>query len=303
MKENKIAVCEIERFAIHDGPGIRTTVFLQGCPLRCEWCANPESQAVGRHIMTFSNKCNGCGKCTSICPLRAITLEEGKAVINRTLCDSCGKCAEVCPKHAIGISGKIISCEELYRIIIRDKDYYTESGGGLTLSGGEALLQIEQIRPLLLACRKQEIHIAVETCGCVSLNKVITAFPFVDLFLFDIKSLDADKLREYTGGELNTILACFEFIAASNPDKLIIRVPVIPGFNYNEKDITDIFEFALQKFIKEIHLLPYHALGVSKYEQLGRKYPISSKISLRNEELNDLKEKGECLGLTVKIGG
>jgi pyruvate formate lyase activating enzyme len=303
MREHEVSVFEIERFAIHDGPGIRTTIFLEGCPLHCEWCANPESQSASRHVMTFSKKCIGCGKCVESCPRKAISLQNGKAFIDRARCDSCGKCQEVCVNHVIQISGKIMNCEELYQIIIRDKDYYEESGGGLTLSGGEALLQIEQIIPLLIECRKQGIHIAVETCGCVPLDKIKAAYPVVDLFLFDIKSLDAEKLRRYTGGDMKTILSAFEMIAGINPDKIIIRVPVIPEFNNSEKDITKIFEFTLQHHIKEVDLLPYHTLGISKYEQLGRPYQFACKTSLQKEELNYLKEAGERRGLIVKIGG
>lgn len=246
MREHEVSVFEIERFAIHDGPGIRTTIFLQGCPLRCEWCANPESQSVG-------------------------------------------------------IFGKIMNCEELYQIIIRDKDYYEESGGGLTLSGGEPLLQLEQIMPLLIKCRKQGIHIAVETCGCVSLDKIRAVYPVVDLFLFDIKSLEAEKLKKYTGGDMKIILAGFEMIAGMDPDKLVIRVPVLPGFNYSEKEINDIFEFALKHRVKEVDLLPYHTFGINKYEQLGRSYQFACRTSLHKRELNDLKKIGERRGLIVKI--
>ena len=290
---SKLDIFEIERFAIHDGPGIRTTIFFQGCPLRCAWCANPESQTIGRHIMRFEHLCTSCGKCRNVCTENAVT--------DRIRCISCGKCAEICPNNAIKISGRKIGCDELFDTVMRDYDYYETSGGGITLSGGEALLHIDRLVPFLELCRKNSIHIAAETCGYMPIENMKTAMEYVDLFLFDVKTLNGKKFSKFTGGNIDTVLSAFEYIAASTPEKLVVRVPVIPDFNDNE--ITAIMEYAAQKNVSEVHLLPYHTLGIAKYAQLGRKYPYHITESFDPDRLMCYIEIGGQLGIKVAIGG
>lgn len=301
MNETALDIFEIERFAIHDGPGIRTTVFFQGCPLRCRWCANPESQTVGKHIMFFSRLCVGCGKCAEACGQNVVHVENGKSVIDRSSCISCGSCAEKCPCGALKISGQKISNDELFDIVSRDKDYYETSGGGVTISGGEALLQIEKMLPFLEKCKSEHISIAVETCGYLPVSNVKIALEYADLFLFDLKTLDSKKFGEYTGGNIETVLSAFEYLCKNAPEKVIVRVPVIPEFNDNE--VSAIMEYAAAHGVKELHLLPYHTLGISKYEQLGRGYPYHIRESLDPDVLTPYNEKGAELGLTIKIGG
>ena len=301
MSERELDIFEIERFAIHDGPGIRTAVFFQGCPLRCEWCANPESQTAGLHIMSFSKLCTGCGRCALICGENAVNVFDGKSEIDRDKCISCGKCAEVCTSNAIKASGRKISCGELFKTVLRDIDYYRSSGGGVTLSGGEALLRINELIPFLTECHKHGINIAAETCGYVSVEIIETAMKYVDLFLFDIKSLEAEKIKKFTGGNINIVSAAFEYIAEHACEGLIARVPVIPDFNDSELEL--IMEYAAGKGVKNIHLLPYHTLGAAKYRQLGREYPYHIKESLAPDTLLPYIEKGKRLGLDVKIGG
>lgn len=298
---NELNIFEIERFAIHDGPGIRTVVFLQGCPLRCAWCANPESQTVGKHILRFSNQCTGCGRCTEVCKENAIKVSQGKIEADRSKCIACGKCVEACPSGAIKISGRMISCDELFELVMRDADYYKSSGGGVTLSGGEALLQMDRMIPFLEKCRKNRLHIAVESCGHVSPDTVKKAAGYVDMFLFDLKSLDRDRFHRFTGGDIRIVLEAFEYLAGSVPDRVIVRVPVIPGFN--EDGIKDILEYVVQRNVKEVHLLPYHTLGVSKYKQLGLEYPYPVLESLAPDRLLPYVEIGKKLGVTVTIGG
>lgn len=298
---SELDIFEIERFAIHDGPGIRTTVFFQGCPLRCEWCANPESQSVGRHIMQFSKLCGGCGECAENCPQNAVSIADGKALIDRERCVSCGKCAAECPNSAIKVSGRRISCGKLFDTVMRDADYYRESGGGVTLSGGEALLHINRLVPFLEKCKENGIHIAAETCGYVPLSNMELALGYVSLFLFDVKTLDGRKFRQFTGGSIDVVLSCFELLCENAPERVIARVPVIPDFNDNE--VEEILSFAAGRGVKTVHLLPYHTLGMAKYEQLGRKYPYHVKESLDPETLSVYNEIGSRIGITVKIGG
>lgn len=301
MMEQRVPVFNIERFAIHDGPGIRTTVFFQGCPLRCAWCANPESQTVGCKLMFLEKKCTGCGSCAQKCPRKAISLREGKAYIDRNLCIRCGTCEETCPNEAMSISGKEMKLSEIYQIIIRDLDYYVQSGGGLTLSGGEALLYIDTVMPLLKKCREDGIHISVETCGNIPEKNIEAALAIVDLFLFDIKSLNEEKLAKYTGGNLSLILNNFSHIAKEDPNKIVVRVPVIPGVNDTEKELLEIFSFAAEHGVNRINLLPYHTLGITKYNQLGMPYPFGCTESMKKENLMPFREKGKRMGLEVAV--
>lgn len=294
-------IFEIERFAIHDGPGIRTTVFFQGCPLRCKWCANPESQTTGRHIMRLTDKCTGCGSCQQVCKESAVSPVDGRASVDRGKCRSCGKCADVCPNAAIKVSGRRITPEELWETVVRDREYYVESGGGITLSGGEALLQFDRMQPFLDKCLENGIPVAVETCGAVLVETMRRAVEKIDLFLFDLKTLDREKCRQYTGGELADILAAFTYLCNAAAGRVIARVPVIPEFNENE--IPEILEYAKCNHLKEVHLLPYHTLGMVKYRQLGIPYPYPVRQPLPPEKLFPYQELGKLLGISVVIGG
>lgn len=303
MKEQVVPVFNIERFAIHDGPGIRTTVFFQGCPLRCEWCANPESQKIGRNLMFLEKKCEGCARCVQKCPQGAISIKDGKAYINRNRCICCGTCEEFCLNGAMSIIGETMTLDDIYQVVMRDEDYYKQTGGGLTLSGGEALLYIHELIPLLEKCREEKIHIAAETCGNIPSEVIETAISLVDLFLFDIKTLDAEKLTRYTRGSLSQIEENFYRISANNPDKIIIRVPVIPEVNNTKDDIQRIFGFAVKNKVSRVDLLPYHTLGLTKYRQLGIPYPFRCTESMKKETLLPYKGIGENLGLEITIGG
>lgn len=299
----KLAIMEIERFAIHDGPGIRSTVFLQGCSLRCPWCANPESQTIGSKLMYYEKKCIRCGRCAAICPKKAILLEESTLKIQREKCISCKKCEAVCLQDAMVFSGKEFTVDDILSVILRDRDYYEESGGGVTISGGECFVQFQGLMELLKKLKQEKLHVAVETCGQTNLEYIKEAFPYIDLFLFDLKHMDAEIFHKVTGGDLEQILENITYIAKKDSGKIIIRVPVIPGFNYKEKFIKNIFSFVKKTGITKVNLLPYHTFGINKYKQLGRNYPMKYMQSLKKEELGIYRDYGETMGICVSVEG
>lgn len=295
-------VMEIERFALHDGSGIRTTVFLKGCPLHCPWCANPESQSTKKILMYFENKCVKCGACKNVCKTGAVSFQNEGPVFLRDRCNGCGDCANACLQNAIAFSGRMMLVEDVLSEVLSDRDYYEETGGGLTISGGEPLMQLEGLLELLRAARGEELHTAIETTGNVSVDTFSQVLDHTDMLLFDLKHTDKGILKKVTGGDLETILKNLH-CAAQSKCEVILRVPAIPGFNFCEEVIRGIFAIALENRIPEVHLLPYHVLGKSKYAQLGLSYPYPYRKALSNEELVSYKKYGEKFGLKVKIGG
>ncbi|MEM1483517.1 glycyl-radical enzyme activating protein [Oscillospiraceae bacterium PP1C4] len=299
---NQLNVMEIERFAVHDGPGIRTVVFLKGCGMHCPWCANPESQSQQKLLMHDAAKCTGCGACAGVCKTGAISFVQGqKPLFDRKLCTACGSCSTVCMQEAIAYSGQMISSEQIVKTVMRDADYYEESGGGVTLSGGEPMCHGESLVTLLRALKEKGLHIAVETCGQFDTAVLEQTLSLIDLFLFDIKHTNPQKLKEVTGGNAEVIFGNLALIAAAGKE-IVARVPVIPGFNHSLVEMQAIFEKAVQTGIKQVDLLPYHTLGKSKYAKLGREYTLTSGM-LTKEDLGGYLPVGEALGLTIKTGG
>lgn len=301
--KTRLSIMEVERFAIHDGPGIRSTVFLQGCPLHCPWCANPESQKIESQLMFYQNKCVGCGTCASVCKNGAITMKDGHPEFSRELCRKCHSCEKNCPAHAIAFAGEWRTVDSIVTEVLRDREYYENSGGGITVSGGEAFTQFDGFMELIRRCKSEGLHTAVETCGHVSLERLKESVPFLDLFLFDLKHVDPVQFKQFTGGNLERILENLRWLAATVPEKIVIRVPVIPGFNSDSRTISGIFDEVLSCGIQEVHLLPYHTYGMAKYERLGRPYLLECQRSMKKEELEVYRQSGEKMGLTVRIGG
>ncbi|MDD3184778.1 MAG: glycyl-radical enzyme activating protein [Anaerostipes sp.] len=298
-----LSIMEIERFAIHDGPGIRSTVFLQGCPLHCPWCANPESQRIGSKLMYYENSCVKCGKCAAKCPQRAIEIQGENLIFHREKCIQCRTCEKNCLQNAIHFSGVDMKIDNIVETVMRDLDYYEESGGGVTISGGECFVQFDGFLELIQKLKKKGLHVAVETCGQTALENIKKAFPYIDLFLFDFKHPNPEIFHQVTGGNLEIILKNMEWIAKEDHNKIVIRVPVIPEFNDNETVMRDIFCLVKKFKVQNVQLLPYHVFGINKYKQLGMPYEMAEIKSLTKEDLIVYEKIGENLGLNVKIGG
>ena len=295
-----IKVSNIERFATHDGPGIRTTVFLKGCPLHCPWCANPETWSVKPVLMHDERKCVRCHSCRKSCAEEAISFDPAFR-LDVDKCTVCGKCVDVCLPGALSVNGKDMSIEEIISEISKDDDYYRNSNGGVTLSGGEPLFQFEESLKLLKKLKEKGYHTALETTGMYSLDKLKRAEEHVDLFLFDFKHPDPVRLREVTGGDYKTIFANLEYLLEKCPEKVILRTPVIWDFNRNE--VEKIIRWAGERKVREIDLLPYHSLGKNKWNDLGRNYLYEGYPMMDKSELNEYVGLGESLGIKVKIGG
>lgn len=285
MIDQKVQIMEIERFAIHDGPGIRSVVFFQGCPLHCPWCANPESQQIKTHLFHSESKCTGCGHCLEHCPKQALYVENGHIRCDQKQCIHCNTCVDGCLQSALKWVGKSCSVGEILKEIGKDDAYYQESQGGVTLSGGEVFTQFSALKSLLTELKKRSYHICIETCGEFETRLLEKVLKDVDLFLFDMKHSRADKLYQVTGGHLDLIKHNIQTIAQYDPDHIIIRVPVIPGFNDDYEVIEEIVEFAHQNNISKVELLPFHNLGKSKYDQMGNTYQYQNVPNMKAADL------------------
>lgn len=295
-----IKVSNIERFATHDGPGIRTTIFLKGCPLHCPWCANPETWTLDTILMHDEKKCVRCHCCQKVCEKRAIDFDPDFK-INRNLCDGCQKCMDVCIPEAISFSGKEMTIDEILEEISKDDAYYKNSNGGITLSGGEPLFQFEEVFKLIQILKEKGYHIAIETTGMYNLNVLKKVEPYIDLFLHDIKHLNKEKLESITGASKEIIFNNLDYLSKTCKEKVIIRTPVIPGFN--EEIVKDIILYAKEKGFKEVNLLPYHSLGKNKWHNLKKDYVYENEKMMDKSHLSSYTELGKELNIYVKIGG
>lgn len=299
--ELKGVVFNMQRFSVHDGKGIRTIVFLKGCPLRCKWCSNPESQSISPVIMFQADKCIGCGQCVAACKQGALN-RSNPHFVDRTKCKGCGECAAVCPTAALVLKGKTMTVGEVIKELKKDATVFRRSNGGVTISGGEGLMQPEFLEELLKACQSQGWDTAIETTGFAKPEIIDRVFPYVSTALMDIKSMDSAKHKKFCGADNALILENAKRI--SSITRLVVRVPVIPGFNNTKEDILQIARFArtLQN-VDTLHLLPYHNLGSNKYKLLGRDYEMEGLPNMHPEELIDFKELVEQEGLQCVIGG
>jgi pyruvate formate lyase activating enzyme len=296
-------VFDIKKFSIHDGPGIRTTVFFKGCPLRCWWCHNPESQAPGPELMVRPTRCIQCGACLDVCPHGAISRNADAMSTDPEKCTACGACAEVCYAEARQIVGREMTVAQVVAEIERDVPFYDESGGGVTFSGGEPLLQPGFLLALLRACQEREIHTALDTCGFAPWETLDRVREHVDLFLYDLKLMDDDGHLKFTGVSNELILRNLQALSRRGHD-VVVRVPVIPGINDDDENVRRIGTFAAAlPSLQRVDLLPYHHAGSEKYHRLHKVYELPDARPPSDGRMAEIGQVLRGFGLHVKIGG
>jgi len=299
-------IFDIKRYALHDGPGIRTTVFFKGCPLSCWWCHNPESQDFHPEVILRAQRCARCAACVAACPQGAITLpaEDGRGPItDRAACTACWQCVQACFSGARQLVGQEVSVRALMTEILRDRSFFDESGGGVTFSGGEPLSQPRFLAAVLRACRQEEIHTAVDTSGYAPWTVFDALRHDVDLFLYDLKIFDAQRHRRYTGVSNELILENLTRLARLG-HAIYVRVPVIPGINDDEDNLRQIAAFvAGQPGIQRLDILPYHPSAAAKYAGLERSYPLADTNMPAGERMEEIALFMRQYGLYVKTGG
>ncbi len=297
-------IYNIQRFAVHDGPGIRTLVYMKGCPLRCLWCSSPQSQKTTPEVLQIDLHCKKCGLCVQACQLGAIAFSEEEGPrINRDLCNSCGQCVEACPNQALELAGYSVTVEELYEEVAKDSPFFRRSNGGVTIGGGEPTMQPEFAIKFLKKCKQKYMHTVMETCGYVKWEYLERLLKHLDLVYFDIKHMDAFQHREITGVSNEIILENAGRASGLRP--MIVRIPIVPGCNDSDENILDTARFAskLGENLKRIELLPYHKFGTQTYGQLGKEYKLADVESPGDDHLERLKQIVESCGVRAQIGG
>lgn len=298
-----VLVTDIQGYSVHDGPGIRTVVFLKGCSLECRWCSNPECISGNSEIGLFRNLCTSCGACAEVCLHGALAYAPGSPpTIDRKLCTGCGDCVASCTYRALVLYGRLMTVDEVFDIVRRDAIFYDASGGGVTVSGGEPLLRPAFVRALLQKCREAGIHTCVETAGLVPESAVREVLPYTDFWLYDLKLYDPARHLEYTQRTNEAILANAAVVAASGAD-VVFRIPIVPGITDDPRNLEDIAGFVkrLRGTELRVELMPYHRLGEGKYRSLDRPYPLSGIAPLTAEDLVGVQEIFAGHGLDCTI--
>lgn len=301
MKE--ALVFNLQKFCVHDGPGIRTTIFFKGCPLACSWCHNPESQRLAAEISCNSELCNACGSCVSGCPQNAVKISGAKIATDAALCLACGNCGELCLQNARQLIGKSYDVAELVALAERDRPFYEESGGGVTLSGGEVLSQGEAAVELARQLHSRGIHLAVDTCGHGSRETLQSLLPWTDLFLYDLKQMDDAKHRRHTGQGNALILANLRFLLEAGA-KVALRLPLVAGVNDDAENIAAVLAFMAEYPPLKVHLLPYHAFGSDKRCRLAQQNSACEVFTApAAERIDEIARLFSAARHEVMIGG
>ncbi|MDY5233729.1 MAG: glycyl-radical enzyme activating protein [Faecalicoccus sp.] len=292
-------IFNIQKFSIHDGPGIRTTIFLKGCPLRCKWCANPESQSAHVQILWDQKKCVHCLQCVKSCMHQAISCKEGEIHIDEELCQGCLNCVSTCLQSALSNEGETKEIEEIVRIALQDKDFYEESGGGITISGGEGMSQPYFLKELVKELKKHNLHLAIETTGYIPKETFHELAPLFDLLLFDVKHYDTNRHFEDTGVHNEQIINNLKW-ATHQGLEILPRIPVIPSFNNSIQDAAGLASLLTEIGLKKVQLLPFHQFGERKYEMMHKEYAYKNVRALQKEDLieyqNEFIKKGlDCI--------
>jgi pyruvate formate lyase activating enzyme len=276
-------IFDIQGYSIYDGPGIRTTIYFKGCPLRCAWCQNPESQEAAPQPGHLVSKCLVCGDCIRACPEHALDISAGQIVRERSKCIACGKCAEACPSGAMEMIGREYTASEVLEKVLPDLPFFENSGGGVTFSGGEATLQSEFLLECLMLMKENGIHTAIETAGVFSADLIERLAESTDLFLYDLKILDEDLHKKYVGTGLVRILGNFKSILdLVGSERILPRLPLIPPINTGPEEIAAIVDFLKESGYRgQVHLMPYNAMAKSKWEKIGRgdEYRLFQEVS------------------------
>lgn len=292
----KARIFNIKRFAVHDGDGIRTTVFFKGCPLKCVWCHNPEGIQFKPQLAYYNNKCISCLECISVCPSGAHNISDGEHIFSRDRCISCGKCAEVCLGDALTFYGREMTVDQLLQILVEDKEFYDSSGGGVTLSGGECLIQADFCAELLKELKKSGIHTAVDTCGFITQEAIDKVMPYTDVFLYDLKAFDEDKHIKCTGQSNKIILDNLKYIDGCGK-KTEIRIPYVPEHNSDQLEKTAKVLKGLKNLTK-VRILPYHNYAGTKYNSLDMENTLP-EILPTDREIKAAKELLKTYGVSV----